>query len=192
MKGVWLFVAGAVCGVVLMAMPRVIQHLHKAVHGHADANSSGGATRAHTDEKFAFTANAAMEQVAPLFGADKERVWATDWNPQFIHPLPAADEEGMVFAVAHQHLKSTWVNTEYDTKNGRFQYVYLIPDAMVTMITIRLTPQDNKTRVDVDYQRTALNLEANAHVRHMAEGDHNAGPDWDKWINGYLEKVGSR
>jgi hypothetical protein len=191
MKGLWLFVAGAVCGVVLMAMPRVIHHLHGALHEHGGADSAGAA-RVHTDERFAFTANAPMEKVAPLFGAEKERVWAPDWNPQFIHPLPAGDEEGMVFAVAHQHLKSTWVNTEYDTKSGRFQYVYLIPDAMVTMITIRLTPQDNKTRVDVDYQRTALNPEAIAHVRHMAEGDRNAGADWDKWMNGYFEKVGSQ
>lgn len=191
MKGIWLFVAGVVCGVVLMAMPRVIQHLHGAIHERRGADSVGAA-RVHTDERFGFTVNARMEQVAPLFGADKERAWAPDWNPQFIHPLPAGDEEGMVFAVTHQHLKSTWVNTGYDTKSGRFQYVYLIPDAMVTMITIRLTPLDNKTRVDVDYQRTALNPEANAHVRHMAEGDGNAGADWDKWMNGYLERVGSQ
>jgi hypothetical protein len=190
-KSAWLFVAGAVCGIVLMAMPRIIQHIHGAINGHGGV-SLADSERVHTEEKFAFTANAAMEQVAPLFGAEKERVWAPDWNPQFIHPLPAGDEEGMVFAVAHQHLKSTWVNTEYDTKDGRFQYVYLIPNTMVTMITIRLTPQENKTRVDVDYQRTALDPEANSHVRHMADGDRNAGPDWDKWMNGYLAETRSR
>jgi hypothetical protein len=191
MKGAWWFLAGGMCGVVLMGIPRVIQHVHGSWHEHGGADLSGAA-RVHTDEKFAFTANAPVEQLAPLFGADKERVWAPDWNPQFIHPLPAADEEGMVFAVAHQHLKSMWINTEYDAKNGRFQYVYWIPDAMVTKITIRLTPQENKTRVDVNYQRTALNSEANAHVQHMAEGDRNAGPDWDKWMNGYLQKAGSK
>lgn len=190
MKGAWLFVAGAVFGVVLMGIPRLTQHLHGALHKHG-ADSSG-AGQIHTEEKFAFTANAPMEKVAPLFGAEKERVWAPDWNPQFIHRSPAGDGEGMVFAVAHQHLKSTWINTEYDTRSGRFQYVYLIPDTMVTMITIRLTPQENKTRVDVDYQRTALNPEANAHVRYMAEGDRNAAADWDKWMNGYLGKVGSQ
>lgn len=190
MKGAWLFVAGGVCGVVLMAMPRAVQHVHAVFRGRRGADLTDR-ERVHTDEKFAFTTNAAMEQVAPLFGADKERMWAPEWNPQFIYPFPAGDEEGMVFAVAHQHLRSTWINTAYDTKNGRFQYVYLIPDEMVTMITIRLTPQENKTRVDVDYQRTALNSEANSHVRHMALGDRNAGPDWDKWINGSLGKVGS-
>jgi hypothetical protein len=157
-----------------------------------DAGISAGDARVHTDERFAFTANAPMEKVAPLFGAEKERVWAPDWNPQFIHPLSAGDEEGMVFSVAHQHLSSTWVNTEFDAKSGRFQYVYFLPEAMATMITIRLTPQDNKTRVDVDYQRTALSPEANAHVGHMAQGDHNAGANWDKWMNAYLQKVGSQ
>jgi hypothetical protein len=176
---------------VLIAIPRLIEHLHGSSYGHGSADFSRAA-RVHTDEKFAFTANSSMEQLAPLFGADKERVWAPDWNPQFIHPFPAGDEEGMVFAVAHQHLKSTWVNTEYDTKSGRFQYVYWIPDTMVTMITIRLAVQENKTRVAVDYQRTALNPEANTHVLHMAEGDRNAGPDWDKWMNEYLQKAGSQ
>jgi len=174
-----------------MATPRLIRHLHGALHEHRGTDSSG-AGRVHTEEKFVFTANAPMGKVAPLFGADKERVWAPDWNPQFIHPLPAGDEEGMVFAVAHQHLKSTWINTEYDRTNGRFQYVYLIPDVMITMITIRLRPQETQTRVDVNYQRTALRPDANAHVRHMAEGDRNAAADWDKWMNGYLSKTGSQ
>lgn len=190
MKAVWLFVAGAVCGVVLMAMPRLVQHMHAVLRGHgADAS---GSERVHTEEKFAFTANAVMEQVAPLFGADRERVWAPDWNPQFIHPLPAADGQGMVFTVVHDHLKATWVNSEFDPNNGRIQYVYVIPDAMVTVITLRLTQQDNKTRVDVEYQRTALSAEADAHVRHMGEGDRNSGPDWEKRVNEYLREVGSQ
>jgi hypothetical protein len=129
-----------------------------------------------------------MEQVAQLFGAEKERVWAPGWDPHFIHPVPASDEQGMVFAVAHGHLKSVWVNTEFDPKSGRIQYVYVIPDALVTMITIRLTPEGNQTRIEVEYDRTALSAEADAHVRHLAEQDRASGPDWEKQVNGYLQK----
>lgn len=182
--GVWLFVIGAICGAAVMALPGAVTHLHAALRdGHG---GQPGNAPAHTEERFAFTANARLEQVAPLFGADKERAWSAGWDPHFVHPLPAADEEGMVFTVAHGHLRSAWVNTEFDEKNGRIQYVYVIPEAVVTVITLKLTPQGEQTRVEVEYDRTALSAEADAHVRHMAEGDRASGPDWEKQVNGYL------
>jgi hypothetical protein len=144
--------------------------------------------RAHSEERFAFTARAPIEQVAPLFGADKERVWAPGWDPHFVHPVPASDEEGMVFTVAHSHLRSVWVNTEFDLKAGRVQYVYLIPDTMVTMITLRLIAEGKQTRVEVEYDRTAVSEEGDVQVRHMGEQDRGAGPDWAKQVNEYLEK----
>jgi hypothetical protein len=189
MRGTRLFMIGAACGLGVGLLPRAVAHLHPAaVHaGHAGQVTSGD-VRAHTKEKFAFTAHAPMEQVAPLFGADKERVWSPGWNPQFIRPVPAADVQGMVFAVAHDHLKSVWVNTELDEKNGQVQYVYMIPDALVTVITLKLTPKENQTQVEVEYERTALSGEADGHVRLMAEQDHSAGPEWEKQVNEYLEK----
>lgn len=186
MKGVWLFAMGLACGVAVMALPKAGTHLHAVLHGGHGGHPSGGL--AHTEERFAFTANAPMEQVAPLFGADKERVWAPGWDPRFVHPLPAADEEGMVFTVGHDHLKSVWVNTEFDEKSGRIQYVYMIPGVLVTVITLQLTPDSRKTKVEVEYNRTALSTEANAHVVHMAEGDRTSGPEWEKQVNGYLER----
>ena len=186
MRTVGQFALGAVCGMVLMALPRMAAHVHAALHGGHGSQSGSNAGRVHTEEKFAFTANGPMEQVAPLFGADKERVWAPHWDPQFVHPDPASDEEGMVFTVAHQHLRAAWVNTQFDPRNGRIQYVYVIPDALVTVITLNLTPEDQRTKVEVEYARTALSADADAHVRHMAEGDRGSGPEWEKQVNGYL------
>jgi hypothetical protein len=94
----------------------------------------------------------------------------------------------MVFTVAHGHRASIWVNTEFELENGRVQYVYVIPDALTTVITLRLTPQGNETVVEVEYDRTALSAEADAHVQHMAEQDRSAGPEWEKAVNEYLEK----
>ncbi len=189
MRGVWLFVAGALCGLTVMAAPRIVMHLHAAF---PDAHGRySGAERVHTEEKFAFTARGRMEEVAPLFGADKERVWSPGWNPQFLHPAAAGDKQGMVFTVAHDRLKAAWVNTEFDLKNGRIQYVYMIPDALVTVITLRLHPQEDHTEVEVEYDRTALSAEADAHVRHMAAGDRTSGPEWEKWVNEYLTRAES-
>jgi len=187
MRGAWLFVLGALCGAVVMAAPRIVGHLHAALHG---GHSGSGSERVHTEEKFTFTAKGPMEKVAPLFGADKERVWSPGWNPQFLFPAPAADKAGMVFTVAHGHLRAEWVNTEFDLKSGRIQYVYMIPDALVTVITLRLTPAGEQTQVEVEYDRTALSAETDEHVRHLAEGDRRSGPEWEEQVNGFLGKLG--
>ena len=192
MKGLGLFLAGLVCGAALLLISGVGEHLRAALHGMHGGSNTPGAARAHTEEKFSFTANAPLAEVVPLFGADKERVWSPGWNPKFIHPLPAADEEGMVFTVAHDHLKSVWVNTALDLKNGRIQYLYVIPDALATLITLQLKPDGNQTQVEVEYDRTALSADADGHVRHLAEGDRTSGPEWEKQVNEYLKKVGSR
>jgi len=187
MNGALVFVFGLACGSVAMAWPRMQEHLHIA-HGGQSAQNATGSARAHSLEKFAFTAQAPMERVAPLFGADKERVWSPGWDPQFVYPLPAADVRGMVFMVAHDHRNSVWVNTQLDWKGGRVQYVYVIPDALATLITLQLTAEGDKTRVEVEYDRTALNADADEHVRRMAEKDRAAGPEWEKQVNGYLAK----
>jgi hypothetical protein len=191
MRAVALLALGAACGVAGMAiLPGAVAHLHAALRGgHGRQATMDGSGRTHTEEKFTFTAQGTMEEVAPLFGAEKERMWSPGWNPQFVHPVPATDVAGMVFTVAHDHLRAVWVNTELDLKNGRVQYVYVIPDALATVITLRLTPQGRQTHVEVEYDRTALSPEADGHVRHMAEQDRNSGPEWEKQINAYLETV---
>lgn len=65
----------------------------------------------------------------------------------------------------------------------------MIPDALVTLITIRLTPQGDTTHVAVEYQRTALRDEAHADVRRLAERDRRSGPEWEEQINEYLAKL---
>jgi hypothetical protein len=188
MKTFLLLVLGAACGMALTFLPKAVTHLHAAVHALHGEKSQPDSPRTHTEEKFVFTAHAPMEQVAPLFGADKERVWSPQWDPQFIYPLPAADAQGMVFTVAHHHLRSVWVNTELNLKEGRVQYVYVIPDVLVTVIALNLKPQGDQTLVEVHYDRTALTPEADAHVHEMAKQDHDSGPEWQTQINKYFEK----
>jgi hypothetical protein len=183
MKGMWLFLLGLLLGALLVAIPKIAAHFRMLMHG---GSSPQTAARAHTQEKFTFTAHAPIAAVAPLFGADKERVWSPGWNPKFVHPVPASDQEGMVFTVAHDHLKAAWVNTQFDLKNGRIQYVYVIPDALVTVITLQLQPDGNQTHVEVAYDRTSFSSEADSHVHHMAEGDRSSGPEWEKQVNDYL------
>ena len=143
---------------------------------------------AHTEATFHFTAAAPMAEVAPLFGAEREKLWSPDWDPRFVYPAAAADQAGMVFTVRHGDSDAVWVNTQLDLARGVVQYVYVIPDALTTLITLHLRPDGARTRVEVTYARTALNPYANPRVQRLADGDRKAGPEWERQINDYLRK----
>ena len=142
----------------------------------------------HTWERFSFTVQAPIDEAAPLFGAYKERAWAPNFDPKFIYPFPAQDTQGMVFTVSHGERKAYWVNTEFDVKNGRIRYSYVIPEIMATALFINLTPDGETTRVDVTYERTSLSVEGNARVQQFSAGDRVAGSEWQKQINRYLDR----
>lgn len=140
----------------------------------------------HTDETFTFVANAPMRDVAPLFGAAQEKLWAPGWDPQFVWPASGEDREGMVFTVMQAQGTAIWINTRFDLEAGDVQYVYTIPDVMTTRITLAVAPEGTRTRVRVNYERTALDDAAAAVVVRMAEADAKAGPEWEAQINAYL------
>lgn len=150
--------------------------------------TGGDASLLHRESTFEFVAQAPLQRVAPLFGADAERVWEPEWNPTFLWPQPAQDRRGMVFTVQHGASRVPWVSTQFDLEAGRIQYVYVVAETMVTVITLRLKAEGQTTRVRVDYDRTALSSEANHLVASMAQHDEQSGPIWDHQINAYLVK----
>ncbi len=159
----------------------LVYHLY---HG---SGSSGPAYHVRTE--FAFAVHAPYKTVAPLFGPEGERAWASDnWNPRFVYPQPARDIEGAVFRVSHGHRHATWINTAFDLDQGHIQYVYVIPEMMVTLIDLHLSKAgDDTTDVRVAYERTALNSAANEHVREFGARDKNSGKEWGDDIGRYLE-----
>lgn len=188
MRMVLVFVLGVVFGSGVSQVPKMMMHLRATTHGGQKDATTIGDVLVHTEERFAFTAHAPLEEVASLMGAYKERLWAPGWNPKFIYPKPAADKQAMVFAVAHGDRNSVWVNTEFNRKMGRIQYAYVLPDTLATVITLQLTPEGKDTRVEVEYDRTALSAEQNAKVRQMAEQDRNSGAEWELQVNTYLNE----
>jgi hypothetical protein len=144
---------------------------------------------AHVRNSFVVVVNASYPDTAALFGPSGERVWAgKDWNPQFLYPLPEQDIEGAVFTVQHGSHKSVWVNSVRDLEAKHFQYVYFIPDALITTIDVRFLPVNKgKTNVEVVYTRTALTPEANDHVLHLGESDRASGQEWQQSIDRYLQ-----
>jgi hypothetical protein len=149
---------------------------------------------AHVSNSFAFSVDAPLKDAAPLFGPEGERVWAgDDWNPQFVFPVPPRDVEGAVFTMRHGEHTAVWVNTLFDLKAGRMQYVYVLANLLVTTIDVRLHAIDaGHTNVDVTYVRTALRPEANQHVFTMGKHDSEQGAEWENSIATYLRHQGHR
>jgi hypothetical protein len=142
----------------------------------------------HTETAFDLVVHASYSETAPLFGPEGERAWTgKHWDPQFIHPLPARDVEGAVFTIKHGPFNATWVTTVFDMEARHFQYVYFLPDLMVTTINVRFKPVDAaSTQVKVIYTRTALTPAGNEHVTAMTDGDQNSGKEWLDAIDAYL------
>jgi hypothetical protein len=156
------------------------------VKSEASAAARSDREAMHSERTFEFLAEAPLSEVAPLFGAHKERVWAPDWDPCFIWPAYAEDRPGMVFTVSAAHGTAIWMNTRFDLQNGRVQYAYVLENAMTTLITVSLTPRGEQTHVAVSYERTALQPHAEAWVTRMADQDATAGEEWSAQINAYL------
>ncbi len=143
---------------------------------------------AHVSNSFRFLVHAPLGRAATLFGPEKERSWAgKHWNPEFLYPQPAKDEQGAVFTVQHGRHKSVWINTLFDLAGGRLQYVYFIPDTLVSTVDVKLTSLDaSSTTVEVTYVRTALQIAANDDVRALGDSDRDNGPHWQEAIEAYL------
>ena len=131
-----------------------------------------------------------LVQTAALFGPEGERAWAgKDWNPEFIYPQPARDELGAVFSISHGQHRAIWVTTAFDIDARHFQYVYFIPDTLVTTIDVRFTAMGPElSGVHVSYRRTALTREGNEHVAALAAGDRAAGREWQQAIDDCLRR----
>jgi len=184
------FGLGLLIGASFMVLPRLTSHAHAAMNAlHSGGSVKGVTESAHSERTFEFTVKAPMEIASPLFGADKERSWSPGWNPTFLWPADGKDQQGMAFTVAHGDKTVVWINTAYDPATGSFQYVYVIPDVMTTLITVKLTSRDKWTHAVVRYERTALNAPANEIVQQMADHDAKAGPEWEKQINDYLSTL---
>jgi hypothetical protein len=143
----------------------------------------------HVRNQFEFTVHASYGVAAPLFGPEGERVWADHWDPDFLYPQPAQDIRGAVFTVRRSHHQAYWINTSFDVDARHFQYVFLIPDVMIVLIDVRFSDVDpGNTKVNVAYERTALNPKANEHVKELGNSDRESGKEWGTAINDYLAK----
>jgi hypothetical protein len=107
----WLALClGIAVGAGATAMPGIVHHVLANGRGREVpvSHAPEAGVNMHFRNNFSFVAQAPIDVAGPLFGADKERVWAPDWNPVFLWPQDAGDQPGMVFTVAHGDKTAVW------------------------------------------------------------------------------------
>jgi len=144
--------------------------------------------RMHTETSFDVMVRAPLAETAVLFSPEGERAWAgKHWDPQFVYPLPARDQQGAVFTINHGPVKAVWVVAQHNLEARHIQYVYVISDLMVATIDVRFQVIDpGTTKATITYARTAVTPEGDEHVKAMTQGDQTAGKDWQTAIDKYL------
>ena len=139
---------------------------------------------------FEIQLQASADEVFPLFGPKKEKLWAPEWNPVFVYPADGeVSAEGAVFTVMPDDGRplSTWVMTTYDDRRRTVEYVQMSPGHSVTEIHIEVLPEGaSRSRARVRYTRTALSPAANAFIAHFEAHFAATGTHWQDAINRYL------
>lgn len=178
MRWVSLVMLAGACSVV-MACPQAPAQIAAGQEG----------KRMHIETTFEVLVHAPYAETADLFSPEGERAWAGEhWDPRFLYPLPAQDKQGAVFTISHGAVHAVWVVAQHDLEVRHFQYVYFIPELLVTTIDVRFQSLDSKTTlVTVTYARTSISADGDEHVRTMSEGDQTAGRDWQEAIDQYLK-----
>ena len=196
MKIIWIVAAGASLavglGVAMVHSQSDAQGGHgvpgaHGMHGALHPSASAGAAHMYAEREFDFDLPGTVSALAPYFGPVKEREWAPDWSPAFIHPAGGGQEVGAVFQTKSAWGAATWVMDRYQPEQGKVGYLIFIPETGVSRYDISLSQKNPATvHVHVWCSRTPLK---NADARYLAEFEQfftAQGPEWRDAITGML------
>jgi hypothetical protein len=133
--------------------------------------------------------NGTIEEVFPLFGALREKDWASGWNPEIVFTQSGAMEEHMVFRTPATHRDADyylWVVTRYETSNHRVEYMVSTRER-IWFITVLCQPSGPLTSATVTYSYIGL-TDDGARINEEALKKMYAQnlKDWEEAINFYL------
>ena len=142
-------------------------------------------------QSFTIILNGSVSNITPLFGPVREAEWAPDWSPRFIHPAQGVQREGVVFTTNAGHGRDRlWLLTTFDLRNGRVEYVVVIPAFTANEIKIRVVADgEQHCKAVITHRRSALAPEGNEEVAKMdAHWAEEQRLHWERAINEALAK----
>jgi hypothetical protein len=160
----------------------------------AAAGAARPAALEQRTQSFTIMLKGAVADVTPFFGPVREAEWAPTWTPRFIHPAEGAQREGVVFTTTSADGKERlWLLTTYDVKEGRVEYVFVVPGFTANEVKIQVLPDgERQCKATITYRHSALSPEGNKEVAkldvHWAEQQR---VHWETAINQALAKGGA-
>jgi hypothetical protein len=154
---------------------------------------AGGVDLKQRTQSFTISLNGSVADVTPLFGPVREREWAPEWSPHFIHPAHGVQREGVVFSTSLGHGSDRiWLLTTYEISDGRVEYIAMVPEVTANEIKIRVVPDgDQHCKATITYRRSALAREGNEEVMKLdAHWAEEQRIHWETGINQALAKGG--
>jgi hypothetical protein len=155
------------------------------------AAAAGGAALEQRTQSFTIVLKGPVAEVTPLFGPVREAEWAPTWTPRFIHPAEGGQREGVVFTTTSASGRERlWLLTAYDVKEGRVEYVVVVPGLTANEIKIQVIPDgERQCKATVKYRHSAVAAEGNEEVAKLdAHWAEEQRVHWETAINAALAK----
>ena len=117
-----------------------------------------------------------------LFTPSGERVWADDWDPQFLTETSDETEPGTVFQTHHGGSLTIWIVVRRET-GLMIEYARMTSGHRAGLVRVTCEEADHgNTSARVVYDLTALNSEANVDLDAFAEGYPHFLEEWEQSI----------
>ena len=126
-----------------------------------------------------------------LFTAEGERLWVPDWTPEILGAVPQAP--GLVFLTGEGAEQTIWTVIQSDPSRGLLLYSRVTPGSRAGLVEVRLTGENERTRVDVSYDLTALSAEGMSSLEaYAAPRFADMLETWHALITAFLRRADAR
>ncbi|HEY0742280.1 MAG TPA: SRPBCC family protein [Chryseosolibacter sp.] len=135
-----------------------------------------------------FLVDGKLEDVFPLFGPIKEKLWAEGWEPEVIFSNGELVQEHMIFRtqVSSPENYYTWIVTQFNPEQHLVEYTVTTQNR-IWFIRVKCTAENTRTKATVTYTYTGLNKQGNDLNRNALERMYSSDlKDWQDAINYYL------
>lgn len=168
MRGAWLFVLGAVCGMKwggfsfggkMISMIWLFALGALAIASSAQNESTQGEhAPAQVIREGSFELDTTADKALLFFTPEGERAWVDGWDPKPVYPAQkdVAFQANAVFRVDENEEKSLWTIVEANLKEHVAEYVYVVEGERLSRVRVQTQPlTGNRCAVHVRYVHTA-------------------------------------